>query len=228
VIVEATFKLAPLPKAREALVAAFATAAEACAFAAELQRRGLSLRAVQLLDDRAATQAAPPDGWALVLELAGTSRAVERTRKEVRELAGDSADLRGGDEAAAAEAAARIASPDGAVLLCKATALPTRLPALIEAVGGIDGAASVLAWPTVGVVYVSWTRLDDVEGAIARLRAAAAAAGGTLVVERCPLDVKRRLDVFGPPPAGFDLMRSVKQQFDPAGVLSPGRYLGRL
>ncbi len=41
-------------------------------------------------------------------------------------------------------------------------------------------------------------------------------------------ELKRRIDVFGPPPPSFPLMRAIKQQFDPNNVLSPGRFVGRL
>ncbi|KKK88358.1 hypothetical protein LCGC14_2743990 [marine sediment metagenome] len=122
----------------------------------------------------------------------------------------------------------RLGSTEEAYLLCKAAALPTHLPALIESLETVDGPPHILALPTVGVVYASWPRLENAEAAIGRLRTAVTAADGSLVLERCPLDIKPRLDVFGDPPPSLDLMRRVKEQFDPKGVLSPGRYLGRL
>jgi len=44
----------------------------------------------------------------------------------------------------------------------------------------------------------------------------------------CHPDLKRRIDVFGDQPPSFPLMRAIKQQFDPNGILSPGRFVGRL
>jgi FAD/FMN-containing dehydrogenase len=32
-------------------------------------------------------------------------------------------------------------------------------------------------------------------------------------------------DVWGPPPEGAALMQKIKQQFDPAGILNPGRFI---
>ena len=43
-----------------------------------------------------------------------------------------------------------------------------------------------------------------------------------------PLAVKRDIDVFGVEPAGFSLMRTLKQRFDPAGTINRGRFIGRL
>ncbi len=49
--------------------------------------------------------------------------------------------------------------------------------------------------------------------------------GGTVVVLDAPLPVVRSIDTWGPVQA-LDLMRSVKVGFDPARVLSPGRFVG--
>jgi glycolate oxidase FAD binding subunit len=232
VIVEAAFKLAPMPKVERTAIAAFDTPGQACAFAAELQHRRLSLRAVQLLNTTAAStvELAQQGLCALVLDLAGTPQAVARSRREIGDLARDAAaDLSDTDDAASVwESTCRLVSPDDASLLCKASALPTHLPALIESLETVDGPPHILALPTVGVVYASWPRLENAEAAIGRLRTAVTAVDGSLVLERCPLDIKPRLDVFGDPPPSLDLMRRVKEQFDPMGVLSPGRQVGRL
>ena len=66
-------------------------------------------------------------------------------------------------------------------------------------------------------------------GAVAGLRAALAPEGGSLVVERAPRAVKETLDVWGPVgPEVLDVMRRLKHEFDPAGILNPGRFAGGL
>jgi glycolate oxidase FAD binding subunit len=63
---------------------------------------------------------------------------------------------------------------------------------------------------------------------ITKLRGAAESLGGVLVVERCPLDLKERLDVWGETRDDFAVMRKIKETLDPKGTLSPGRFLSRL
>ena len=63
---------------------------------------------------------------------------------------------------------------------------------------------------------------------ITRLRALAEKHSATCVIERCPPALKRDIDVFGKAPASLDLMRAIKAEFDPNGVLSPGRMVGRI
>ncbi len=50
-------------------------------------------------------------------------------------------------------------------------------------------------------------------------------AGGSVVVVDAPAAVKDAVDVWGPVPA-LDLMRRVKDQFDPDHRLAPGRFVG--
>ena len=51
---------------------------------------------------------------------------------------------------------------------------------------------------------------------------------GNAVLESGPQELKARLDVFGGKPSGFELMKKIKEKLDPNGVLSPGRFVGRL
>ncbi|MCU1617655.1 MAG: glcE [Frankiales bacterium] len=58
-----------------------------------------------------------------------------------------------------------------------------------------------------------------------RVRGACTAAGGSLVVLDGPPATTAALDAWGPIPA-LDLMRRVKNQFDPERRLAPGRFVG--
>jgi glycolate oxidase FAD binding subunit len=76
-----------------------------------------------------------------------------------------------------------------------------------------------------GVVYAAVADPDRVPAAVERLRALCARHQGSLVVLDGPAAVKRSVDVWGPVPA-IDLMRRVKDRFDPDHRLSPGRFVG--
>ncbi|MDQ3463205.1 MAG: FAD-binding oxidoreductase [Actinomycetota bacterium] len=66
---------------------------------------------------------------------------------------------------------------------------------------------------------------DDVRAAVTALRAVCVGTGGSLVVLDAPAAIKSTVDIWGPVSA-LELMRSVKQQFDPQRRLSPGRFVG--
>lgn len=77
----------------------------------------------------------------------------------------------------------------------------------------------------VGVVHAAVPDPDGVPEALARLREVAARHGGSVVVVDGPDEVKQAVDVWGPVPA-LELMRRVKDQFDPEHRLAPGRFVG--
>jgi len=61
---------------------------------------------------------------------------------------------------------------------------------------------------------------------LARLRAHAEKSGGSVVILSAPLEIRKRLDAWGDPGDALPLMRAVKQQLDPHGILNPGRFVG--
>lgn len=91
------------------------------------------------------------------------------------------------------------------------------------AAGWGDGGALV-AHPDSGLVY---SRTTDPDALADRLERATALGGG-VVLERAPVELKRELDVYGETPGGFEMMKRIKERLDPKGILSPGRFVGRL
>jgi len=79
-----------------------------------------------------------------------------------------------------------------------------------------------------GVLYAAIPAGTDpaaVVDAVDRLRGVCIRHGGSLVVLDAPAAVKDAVDTWGPVPA-LDLMRRVKDQFDPHHRLAPGRFVG--
>jgi glycolate oxidase FAD binding subunit len=59
-----------------------------------------------------------------------------------------------------------------------------------------------------------------------RLRTDLEAAGGSLVILRCPDGVRNSVDMWGNAGSAMALMQRIKQQFDPASIMNPGRFVG--
>ena len=51
---------------------------------------------------------------------------------------------------------------------------------------------------------------------------------GNLVIEGAPTEVKDRLKIWGEAGSDFVVMRRIKEQIDPSGIMSPGRFVGGL
>jgi FAD/FMN-containing dehydrogenase len=59
---------------------------------------------------------------------------------------------------------------------------------------------------------------------IQELRTVAQSFGAALVVEQAPAEIKEQVDSWGTFGSSAGLMQRVKQQLDPDGILSPGRF----
>ena len=79
----------------------------------------------------------------------------------------------------------------------------------------------------VGVAWVEapGAEPEQVVRLVRRMRDAATAYEGGVVLLDGPAAAKAGVDVWGPV-RGLELMRAVKDRFDPAGVLAPGRFVG--
>jgi glycolate oxidase FAD binding subunit len=237
VIVEATFKVAPLPAAQETLIAHARSFDEAATLAFAAEERGLALRAVAVAGVPGVAALRASHANALVAYwLAGTSAAVERTSRELDELIGQgkTRSLEGRDSTHWWASVSTTHLLENAHTHVAASLSPSAVVEFVEHLQSLGrrGTASVasLAYPTTGLVQAQLAGpTDAVLAAIEQARAAGVAAGGSLVVHAAPPEVKQRVDVWGPvDPATFELMRRLKAEFDPKGTLNPGRFVGGL
>ena len=67
---------------------------------------------------------------------------------------------------------------------------------------------------------------ETVSNVLSDARDAVHAMGGRMVIERCPSAVKPRFDVWDEMGESLAIMRRMKEQYDPKGVLNPGRFVG--
>ncbi len=95
---------------------------------------------------------------------------------------------------------------------------PARVRELLHALGGLGVPMSTQLG--VGTCLVAVESTEQ----IAEVRAHAQRIGGHAVVDDAPDEL--RIDPWGPPPAGLEIMRRLKAAFDPAGVLNPGLMPG--
>jgi glycolate oxidase FAD binding subunit len=108
----------------------------------------------------------------------------------------------------------------------KLTSEIAALPAVLSAVDRCGADVTLRGSPGVGVMHAA---VDGdaavVVEAVRSLRSRRAHWGGDVVVLDAPRDLKAAVDVWGPV-RGLELMRRVKDQFDPDHRLAPGRFVG--
>jgi glycolate oxidase FAD binding subunit len=230
-VIESTWlRLRPRPACVQSLAAGLG-AGPAAAAAGVAAARLPTARAVALVGAPAAAEVEPAcagSTWLLLAELAGDEAAVAR---DARTLA-----ARHGASAAGAHALERVralaaAAGGTAGLRFRLAVLPDRLSSVSD---GLHAAgAALLLHPGSGLVFARFVLAGEGDGAgldaaWRAVRAAARQGGGFAVLEEAPAWAKPARDVFGDAPAEAPLWRALKQRFDPAGVLNPGRFAGSL
>ncbi len=81
---------------------------------------------------------------------------------------------------------------------------------------------------TVKLMFWGESEPEEVLATIGDVRRIARQHGATAIVEICHPSIKVKLDVWGPEPGSMDIMRRIKEQLDPQGLLNSGRFLGRI
>jgi len=224
VIAEVNFKVQTVPEASADMVARFETAAAALRCGHKLALGYLIPAAMVMLDREALAQCgvtvSPP--WALAVRLEGYRAEVTAAQDQFAAAAKDGDGSPEPLEAPGFWEAARDwpAPPPPAVVL-RAVSRLSGVGAVVDA-AGTD--ATVMAQPGSGIVHLR-PKLGMTESVLARL-AGAVGQDGSVIVERAPVAQKASLDVWGPAPAGFALMRGLKASLDPRGILNPGRFVG--
>ncbi len=211
VIAEATFKLAPLPPVRETLVVQCETIAGAAKLVFAADERSLALREVAFRQVESLVE--------VMFGLAGTTSAVERTRREIEQLS--TSERR---ESPAQSTEGRHNHSDMPTTI-EAQVLPSDVVRFCEHVA--VSTTSLVAYPTTGLVDVALVgdEPDETSRVIHETRRYVSDLGGSLVVMSAPAEVKKRIDVWGDVES-LSVMRALKQQFDPKSTLNPGRYVG--
>ncbi len=219
VIVDATFRLHPLPAASSWLSVPVVDPAQALQVAQSVVHAQVVPAAVEV--DWTSS------GGTLSVLLEGREDGVAGRVRTTRSLLG--ADAVESTEAPAGGAAYPWdlnATGDDRTTNLKLTFVLSGLGEVLAAADATG--ARVRGSAGSGVAYAALpagTSADEARAAVGRLRAACTAVGGTAVVVDAPAAVKDAVDVWGPIPA-LDLMRRVKDQFDPDHRLSPGRFVG--
>ncbi|MGH2507059.1 MAG: FAD-binding oxidoreductase [Ktedonobacteraceae bacterium] len=244
VIVEANFKLQPIPANERTLLLTFSSGQDIVQTVIAIQNSLLTPSAMELIDTGAASDMStslglslPTNGYTLALNFEGSLTTIERQIDEARLIARNHGALLGDDLAGNEQACFWNAIREhlqGSVT-CKAAILVSQmanyLRTLKEVCQRYELESAMIAHAGNGILYIQ-LRPDEATPklveAIVALRRKAQEARGSLVVEHCSVDLKRCIDVWGEPGSNFRLMQRLKEQFDPKGTFVKGRFVGGL
>jgi glycolate oxidase FAD binding subunit len=255
IILEATLRLYPLPAVSRTLIALFRTGEIAARALARVLHTTVVCTRIELLSSIAAHSIGrqvdcqfPERTVALAVSVGSVPEAADAQVTAIGQLCRQ--------EGAAAEFLVEGSTQDGlwkavsdfpfaiddgrSLVTLKASVLPTQVidtirysETLAESLG-LESAA--ISEAGCGIVRLYWMGAPDLAAGdpisiakrIEELRTWVVRHGGSLVILSAPPAIKTAVDVWGPIGTALPLMRTLKQQFDPLGLLNPGRFVGKI
>lgn len=241
VIVEATFKLAPLPPFGRTLVASFDELSGAINVLMPILHMPVLPNALELLDPPTAYVArlGNANRFVLVAQFAGAVAAVDRQTRDTEALCRqhNAAEIRALENMEEQALWARLRDLTATLSGADATLIEMRLlPSQLElAINKIQALASerestvALFARAAQTLWVALRGDDDaVRELVLAMREWLTQRKGYLVVQHLPATLKGQLDVWGPLRSDYVIMQRLKAQFDPQNILNPGVFVGGL
>ena len=245
-ILEASFKLTPIPMYESTIIARFQTVDRAVQCALDVFNSHVTPLAVATFN-RASAELVNFDerpGTYLAIRLGGRPRTLDRQMNEVkgtceRFLAIDILQTDGTGPSRIWRSLTDFGWDPGSdpILNLKVTALPNQIEQvhnLIEGHRMSTSEAAIISQPGIGTAEVSWfaaesaVDLNELSEIVRKIRSEISNLSGTVVVQKCPTDLKDLVDVWGGEPSGIGVMRRLKAQYDPKNTLNPGRFVGNI
>ena len=245
IILEASFKLTPIPMYERTLTAAFDTADDAMDASMQVFNSYVMPLAMTAFGPTVASRIGLGENSErhhLAIRLGGRSRTLARQADEITAIFKDARASSLQDIEGPASSLWRSLSDFGwtpetmPALNIKTTTLPSRardIMKLIESLRDSDLEPAAVAETGFGSVEAGWYAPADVSddsliAIVSDVRKHVSRLGGTSVVQLCPPGVKSAIDVWGEDHPGIDVMRRMKRQYDPNGIMNPGRFVGRI
>ena len=237
-ITEVTFKLRPVPAEARTIVALGPRATSLAAgrrLATDFSPVAVEIVSSGLSKELGLGLAPKADDCVLLVRFAGSARAViTQTAQALKTLRDEGMRCATyDDEPSIWQTLASVSSESQYDLSWRTRVRATDLPAVVEEVAALerdDAWRSTVRWHAgigdgcLQALARSPVYHQEAVRALERLRQSAEDRGGSLIMEKAPVEVKRDFDSWGSFGSAGDLMMRVKRQLDPEKVLSPGRF----
>jgi glycolate oxidase FAD binding subunit len=231
IITEATLRVTPLPEIAASFVASGALT-EIWQLVRNLRSSILLPAAVVVLNSP--VNDAPAGNWKVAVCCEGFQESVERHLRELAAMTNElglASHILRDDLHHRFWGEVRDQPLEANRTIFRITVPLTAVPKVLETVRASaerETSPHVIADTCTGAVWISCDSAAAVTEWFSTLTTLAREQRGHAITLAASVANKQGLDVWGPVPPSFSIMREIKRQFDPAGLLNPGRFLGGL
>jgi FAD/FMN-containing dehydrogenase len=252
ILCEMTLKLLPLPEKEATLSLSFAKLEEADGFARQVRSSQLIPSSIEILNAIAVKNmkysiSMPPNGNYLVaIGLDGVAESIDRQISEMSEMSKKHGVLEAVTLDSEKHQAFWIALRDfyNGLIQIYPNLISLKSNFLISKSGEMLGSyekitsefgmdCAFICHSGNGILYSYIlaeknlrSKIESFVELIGKLTSEAVKNEGNLVVESSPLLIKKKVDVWGQSRSDYLVVRRLKEQIDPAGILNIGRFVG--
>jgi glycolate oxidase FAD binding subunit len=246
IIVEAAFKVAPIPATSRTVIGWFEDIESASntimtVFNGSFMPEALSLvtgdtagvLVREIVGDLMSDESSSGNPVVILGRCAGGFPAVARQVDELTSLLGS--EMASGMEVLEGPDADRswsaLTTADAPELSLRTTLKPTNALKLASDLGAsANPPANLILHAGYGTLLSGWVGLDEktaptIHPVVTKM---AGDYGANVLWEHCPALIKQDIDVWGNPGPELAIARRLKEQFDPKGTLNAGRFMGKI
>ncbi len=225
IITSITFRLYPLAKDSQTVLVT-GEAVKITSIAKTIRQSSLTPTMADLLSEKLINRLELGEGMGIILRFQTISESIQEQVAKIKEL-GCLCSLYEGEKEATLwqqlKQTIRQPSSDSAIT-CKIGIKPNQATSLLTLLDGLPTEGLGLIHLGSGVGYLQLTQ----EEMITPLRSYLETAGGFLSILEAPLHCKENFEPWGYTGNALEMMRKLKEQFDPFNLLSPGRFVGNI
>jgi len=243
IIVEATFRLYPVPEYSETYIASFPTLEDIHNTVMTLLNSDLIITSLEMLNPELISSLVKRNNldiednkYTLAIGIKNVEKAVKDQISSLKTIC----DQNGGE--------GRVISGDqekklwedirdfpwklfkAARVVCKVSVLITQIPEVLDTVKKLSDENGIKAYISAragsGILIVSIKgEVSSIIDSLNSLRGFVSLIGGHLILQEAPSEIKAGVSVWGDFGSGLSIMKKIKSNFDPNNLLNPGRYI---
>ncbi len=243
IIVEATFRLYPVPEYSETYIASFSSLEKCQESLLKLLNSDIVLTSLELLNPDLTGPISESNDldinlgcYSLLVRIRNVEKAVRDQIDMVKTICDEnngSGFLVNGEKEnqlwdSVRDFAQTSIKTTGVV--CKSSILVTQIQKLLDSIQRLSNEYSVKIYVSTragnGISLMAIEgKAESIKPAIENLRNFLSSIGGTLILQEAPLEIKQGFDVWGDIGSGLGIMKRIKSNYDPDNILNPGRFI---